>query len=177
MSIEQFLLALVPSLLLCFFGLKLRRLAMAVIFFGIGFYLIRDFGGPYITNSAFLLTTEIACGLILAAISFSIEKLAIFIVVSYAGFQFMASFLDTSVWYYFLVAIAVGVILGAISAKFYKTMIILATSYIGALEATKVIIPYFSLASQPYFFLCIIALFLLGTIFQFNTNQNIPITG
>ena len=163
------------GVLSCFFGLKMRRLVFAIAFFAFGF-IVSQYLAPVIDNGTLLLTLRIVAGFLCALISFSIEKVVIFLYMFLTGFQFVQAFCNIEVWYYLLLAIVVGLVLAFLSLKLYKLLIILSTAMSGALILAVLTISYFP-ALAPYQFIVTLVFMALGTIFQFSTNHNMTMSG
>ena len=173
-SLLIFVIAIV-GFLSCFFGLKMRKLVFAVAFFAFGFSLAR-YLAPVIDNGSLLLTLRIVAGFICALISFSIEKIVIFLYMFLTGFQFVQAFCNIEIWYYLLLAIVVGLILAFLSLKLFKLLIILSTAMSGALILATITVSYLPVF-EPYEFIVTLVFTALGTIFQFSNNRNMTMNG
>lgn len=175
-TLINLMISLIPAILLCFFGLKLRKVALAIIWFLIGWNLAGSIATSYLTGEFLIITVQIAVALICAAVSFSLEKTSIFIALFAVGF-ISVYMLTPHVWYYILLAAVVGVVLGILSIKLYKPVIILTTSYSGAATVAPAIISHFALANDPYYLLILLGVMIVGALFQFSNNRNVPVTG
>lgn len=165
----------VLGILYCFCGLKTRKLALAIMFFSIGYSL----GGVLalaVGNPDLIGVLGIVVAVILILLIFKFEKIFVCIYLFNEGFQLVESFFDTDVGTYFFLAMVVGVLLAALSFKLFKVLLILSTAIRGGLVLaiiSTILVP----ALAPFELIITIGLIALGTIFQFSDNRNMTLDG
>ena len=157
------------GLLLCFAGNKLKNKLMAIVWFVVGYLLLKEIL-PVIVPTIdfkFLLVGSVLGGLIFAFFSFELTSLSEYIIGFAAGFFVATTFLGFT-----LVGIVVGIVAGLICAgiawKFAKYIIIIATAYIGASLVAPLIPQLISNLPIGAEYLALI-LFVFGAIVQFLT--------
>ncbi len=157
----------IVGLIICFGGYKLKGKIMAVIWFVVGYLLVKTLLPIIAVNldSKILLLITILGGLIFAFFSFELTSISEYLIGFFAGFTIATSFLGTE-----LVGIIVGIVAGLICAiiaqKFAKYIIILATAYIGATLVAPLLPQLVPNLGIEVSFISL-ALFAIGAIVQF----------
>ena len=164
------IIEVIVGLIICLGGYKLKSKIMAVIWFVIGYLLVKTFLPVIITgmDSKVLFLITILGGLIFAFFSFELTSISEYLIGFFAGFTIATSFLGTG-----LVGIIVGVVAGLVCAiiaqKFAKYIIILATAYIGATLVAPLLpqlVPNLGIEVS----IISLVLFVIGAIVQFLTT-------
>lgn len=167
------LIAIAIGVFLCLFGYKLKRVAFVIIWFVIGYYLM-SLIAPKLTNDPTWQTLlPIAAGVVLGVMGFSLEKLCIFAVATYAVSTTLIDTLMLVEVPHIALAIAAGVIVGCIAIKLIKPLGIITTAFSGAKLIAKYSIAELALAHYPNFPMILIAAAAIGIIFQFKSCKHL----
>ena len=158
------------GLCLCFAGYKFKNYIMWLVWFAVGYLLVKQFGPSLISDYKILFLAEILGGLILAVFSFDLTVITEYLLAFFAGFTLVTSFMGYTVLGIIL-GVVVGLLLAAVAYKFTKYIIILATSYIGATLIAPFILAIFTALTIKLPVLTII-LFVIGVIVQLLTNRS-----
>ncbi len=157
----------IVGVLLCFCGYRFKDTLMAVIWFVIGYLLVKQFGPYFLTDPKFLFVGSILGGLILAVFSFDLTAISEYLIGFYAGFTAITSFLGMT-----LIGIVIGVVVGVVCAliaqRFSKYIVILATAYLGASMIAPMIPKVMTIGLNVSVIALI--LFVIGALVQFLTN-------
>jgi len=157
------------GLCLCFGGYRFRKYLMGVIWFIIGYLLVKQFGPLLIHDTKMLFLCEILGGLILAVFSFDLTVLSEYLIGLYAGFSLVTSFTGITLIGVIL-GIIVGIILAFIAQRFSKYIIIVCTAYLGATLIQPLLpVVFKQITLQPM--LIVGLLFVVGLIVQLLTNM------
>jgi len=164
------IIGIVVGILLAFYGYKLEKYLVIIAAFALGFTLVKDFGPQFITDSKVLLLVEILIGCVFALISIKIEKLAIFLGVTYLVYMAIGAYLPiTDVILYTVVRIAIALIVGAIATMYIKPILIVVTGIAGAAFVQQYATQLFSIPTLVITIVTVlIAVF--GIIYQFKNN-------
>ena len=167
------LLALIVSLLLCYFGYRMLRFWMAALGFLCGFSLGAALLGAVLPDRQWYYYAGAAMiGLVLAFLAYKIYLVGVFIVCgAVAGitvYSFVTQYALPQILPQ-LIAILSFILFGVLAVRFNKTVIILATSAAGAYYATRALVSLVdSLAASPtYQMITIAALAGSGILLQF----------
>lgn len=171
------LVAILIGVVLAFGGYRLKRIAMSIIWFVIGFSLVAHFAPNLIADPFWQMVLQIAVGAILALVGISIEKLAVSLTAGIVVTWFIIQhFGPVTSWVLPCIAIACGVVAGTIAVWMMKPAIIIFTAIEGAnLIASNVVslLPE-NIASIPYLFIILFAIiFIVGAGWQWNNCKNI----
>lgn len=167
------LLAILIGILLCLSGYKIQKFLTTIIWFIIGFELAKLIGVHFISDANTLLIIEVVAGIILASVGFKLEKLALFITVSYLVFQTIAPYMHLIGYTEEIRLIAQGVIsllVGALSVLCIKPILIIITSLAGA-SLIKEAIPTFIALDANILLIAFAVIALVGIMIQFKTNE------
>ena len=130
-SIPIELVALGIGVFLCLFGYRLKKIAMTVIWFVIGFFLVSLFVDKIIDDQIWQLILCGVGGLVLSMFGLTIEKFAIFVTVGATfALTILQSFGPPTDWVLPAISIAIGVTAGAFATWLMKPMLILATALV-----------------------------------------------
>ena len=167
------LIAIALGVFLCLFGYKLKRVAFVIIWFAIGYYLMALVAPKMTSDPTWQQILPIAAGVVLGVLGFSLEKLCIFAVATYAvSTTLIDTFLITDPLYIAL-AIAAGVIVGVIAVKLIKPVGIITTAFSGAKLIAKYSIAELAIAHYPNFPVILLATAIIGIFFQFKSCKHL----
>ncbi len=168
MEFFNFLLGILPGSVGCFFGLKMRRIVLALAWFVVGYFGLAFF----IENSAIAdslkIVLQIGLGLVLAIFSTKLQKASWFILLFVVGFSMILIALPDA-WYTTVIAIIVGIIFGAIAVYVYEPMIVISTALMGAYSIAVSISNFFGLNSLIALVIIFIVLAASGIYVQFSS--------
>lgn len=171
---------LVITLLGCFFGYKLSRLFMSLTGFLTGIVLGNVISSHFLhTQGTATALVLILCGALVAALSFYIYRIGIFILCFGLAFAAGSSFFPFTGDLQFFLCILTGLVTGVLAVKFMRPVIILSSAIVcgscasGLLPSADKylglhILP--SMSTLGTFGLCFI-LCVLGILFQFFTTK------
>lgn len=164
------LIAVLLGLLFCFSGYKVQKFLITVVWFVIGFEIVKIVGPRFITNSNTLLIAEIIAGFILASVGFKLEKMALFVTVAYLTYITVSPYItgfEKEV--NLIVQGVVSLVAGGLSILFIKPILILATSISGAGVIYQALPAIVKLDGQLLLIVVVIVA-VLGIIVQFKSN-------
>lgn len=170
MNLGTFLLSIIPSGISCFFGFKLQRLFLCLVWFLTGYCITQAIFGAFQIESIFAVIISIIMGFVLAICSLKLQKAAFFILLFLTGYLSIY-FFTSHVWYNTILAIVFGGVLGALAVKLYEPMIILFTSLTGAFSIMNVITQFFHLEMIVYEILIFLVFAGLGLWYQVTCYQ------
>ena len=169
----------IAGVLLLFLGYRIKKVGFFIIWFLIGFNLMRILMPAINSVSPDAIKTElwqnllpIAGGLLLALLGFSIEKLCVGGMVFAMIIMLTAQYFGTDIQTLVIGAI-IGVVLAGLAVTLMKPTIIVATSLMGAYTLALAIFKFSSLDFQTYYFPLLIGLTILGSAVQFATTKRI----
>ncbi len=168
MELFNFLLGILPGSVTCFFGLKMKKLVLAISWFMIGYFGLAFFIEHASMDSTLKIILQVALGLVFALISTKLQKTAWFISLFVIGFV-MISLTLPEAWYTLLIAIVVGITFGVIAIYLYEPMIAVATSLGGAYSITMSVANYFNFNKLIFIVIPFIVLAILGLYVQFSS--------
>ena len=176
--IPEAIITIALALIVCFFGYKLKKIALFIIWFIIGYHLGKMIPASAVNNDQLWLTVlPLATGLLASMLSLSIERLCVALLAGAIGF-FVTMNLIFGEAYVFMpnvvIAIAVAVVLGCLSAGLIKPMSIIITAIGGAYYAATSAVaafPALVIASLPMALILTCVLATLGIVFQFSSNK------
>ncbi len=184
MEITTSLLSIILSVVLCFFGYKLKRVAFAIAWFIIGFRLA-TVGLPYITpyfppeiDPFFIEILPLLIGLLCSLIGASIERLCIFLIA--LGVTYVTYFNLVKTGSAELTAMGlglcavIGTIIGMISVSIMRPAIILLTAYVGGQQIGNILITLFNVPTNALLAsIILIGVMVAGAIYQFKTTKHL----
>ncbi len=158
------------GLILLFAGYKFKSKLMAVIWFVVGYLLVKTLLPVFITgiDPKILFLITVLGGLIFAFFSFELTSISEYIIGFIAGFTIVTSFLGTGLLG-IIVGVIAGLILAGIAYKFAKYIIILATAYVGAYLVAPVVPQIITNLGIETSVIALV-LFVVGAIVQFLTT-------
>lgn len=175
--VPEIVIMIVLSLIVCFFGYKLKKIALFIIWFIIGYQLGKMIPASAVNNDQLWMTVlPLATGLLASMLSLSIERLCVSLLAGAVGF-FATINLGFGGVYTFMpnvvVAIAVAVVLGCIAVAAIKPMSILVTAISGGYYAATWIaqLSFVSSLNLPMALILTCVLATLGAVFQFSSNK------
>lgn len=167
------LIAIALGVFLCLFGYKLKRVAFVIIWFAIGFYLM-TLVAPRFTNDAnWLKILPILSGIVFGVFGFSLEKICIFAVATYAVSTTLIDTFQVENPLFIGLAIAGGVLIGIAAVKFIKPFGIITTAFSGAKLIAKYSLSAFPLAHYPNFVIILLAAATIGMLYQFKSCKHL----
>lgn len=173
-SIPTEIIAILIGAFLLFFGYRLKKIALTIIWFLVGYYLVSLFVDKIVADQLWQFILCCVGGLVLGMFGMTIERFAVFVTVGVAfGLSFMQTFSFEPQWALIAVAVAVGVVAGVIGVWLIKPMIILATSIEGASLVLINAFALLSIAKPEWYFILFLATAAFGAIFQWNSCRNI----
>ncbi len=175
MQIPVGIVALIVGALLLLFGYRIKKIAMTIIWFILGYYLVSLFVDKLVSAEIWQVILCCVGGLVLAMFSMTIEKLAIFITVTAS---FSLAIIDAfgasdPAWILPVIAIAVGVVAGVLATWFIKPMIIVATAVSGARLVASNGLAMIGHGAPQYFILVFCVLAIFGAVFQWRSCKHI----
>lgn len=175
-TIPTEIITIIIGLFLLFFGYRLKKIAITIIWFIVGFWLVQQFIG-YIHIESQLWQFIICClgGLVLGVFGMTIEKFAVFVTVGVTfGMSVMQTFGPAADWTLPAIAVAVGVVAGVIAAGLIKPMVIIATSIEGSYLALTYTLSLLNVAKPEGLYpVALLAIAAVGIVFQWNSCRNI----
>ena len=173
-TIPTEIIALIIGAFLLLFGYRLKKIAITLIWFLVGFWIVSLFVDKIVADQMWQLILCCVGGLILGMFGMTIEKFAVFVTV---GVTFCMSVIENfgpaTDWTLWAIAVAVGVVAGVIAVWLIKPMVILAT----VVEGSRLIIinalALLGWAQPPYYIVIFLALAAVGAIFQWNNCRHI----
>lgn len=183
MDYVSIIIGIVISIVLCFFGYRLKRIAFAIVWFVIG-YNIAQFLLPYVTpfmqgiDQLFINLLPFLVGILCAFIGVTIERACIFLMgigIALLTYRYLVTYgiVELS-WLTFGIAFIIGVAIGTVSVNLIRPAIILLTSYVGGnqLAATAVsLIP--AINNATVYMVLIIVFATLGAFYQFKSTKHL----
>lgn len=129
----ELIIAVLVGLLTCFAGYRIKRIAFAIIWFIIGYWLVKTYLPNVVEDPFWQWILQVAAGALLSLVGLSIEKLAVGLTAAVVvGHFILQHFGPATDWVLPAVAIAIGVVAGAIAVALMKPAIIIYTAFFGA---------------------------------------------
>lgn len=183
MDYVSIIIGIIISIVLCFFGYRLKRIAFAIVWFVIGLDL-GNFLLPHVTpymqgiDPFFINILPFLVGLLMSLIGISVERVCIFLIgigltlITY--FNFVDSGALELSWLTFGIAIIVGCVIGTVAIGIMRPAIILLTSYAGGTQLASSIISLIPAISNPTTSLIItIIMVVVGAFYQFRSTKHL----
>ena len=168
MELFNFLLGILPGSITCFLGLKMRKIALALSWFIVGYYILGFFIEHFAINEILKFVLQIGLGIILSLLSLKLQKIGWFILVFAIGFSMIFISLPEN-WSSLIIAIVVGLIFGILAFHLYETMIAISTALGGAYSIALSVTNYFNLNNITYFIIIFTLLGLAGLYVQLSS--------
>ncbi len=164
------LIAILLGLLFCFSGYRVQKFLITVVWFVIGYEIVRLVCSEYITNKDTLLIIEIIAGFILASVGYKLEKLALFVTVAYLTYITISPYITFFSKEMNLLAQGVAALLmGGLSIILIKPILIIATSVSGA-SIFYQYLPVIVNLDAKILLIVAVVIAVLGIIVQFKSN-------
>lgn len=172
------LIAIALGIFLCLFGYKLKRVAFVIIWFAIGYFLTKYLAPNFTNDPNWLQILPILGGIVLGVFGFSLEKICIFAVATYAVSTTLIDAFNVDDPLFIGLAIAGGVLVGIAAVKFIKPFGIITTALSGAKLVAKYSIIELATVNHPIphnpnFFIILIAAAVIGMLYQFKTCKHL----
>jgi hypothetical protein len=172
----ELIIAILIGLLTCFAGYKIKRIAFAIIWFIIGYWLVKTYLPNVIDNQFWQWILQVAAGALLSLIGLSIEKLAVsFTAGIVVTFFILQHFGPATDWTLPAIAIAIGVVTGVVAVSLMKPAIIIYTAFFGANLLSTAIVGFIPaearFAGLEYILLG--AFMVGGAVYQFKSCKNL----
>lgn len=181
LQIPEIVLMAIAGLLLLFFGYRIKKVGVFIIWFLIGFNLMGllmpaiNSVAPeaVVTSELYQILLPIAGGLLLAMLGFTIEKICIGGIVFGLTLIIVSEYFGTELSTLAVGAI-IGVILGGVAVMMMKPAIIIASSLMGGYVLTLAILTWFKdIDAAAFYFPLLIGISLIGIVTQFITTSKI----
>ena len=173
-TIPTEIIALIIGAFLLLFGYRLKKIAITLIWFLVGFWVVSLFVDKIVADQMWQLILCCVGGLILGMFGMTIEKFAVFVTV---GVTFCMSVIENfgpaTDWTLWAIAVAVGVVAGVIAVWLIKPMVILATVVEGSRLIIVNALALLGWAQPSYYIVIFLALAAVGAIFQWNNCRHI----
>ena len=180
LQMPEVIVMAIAGLLLLFLGYRIKKVGFFIIWFLIGFNLMRILMPAINTVAPDAMKTDlwqtllpIAGGLLLAFFGFSIEKLCVggmvFGLVLMLTMQYFGTEIQTLV-----IGAILGIVLGGFAVTLMKPTIIIATALMGAYTLVLAVFKFTSsLDPAVFYFPLLIGFTAVGSVVQFLTTKNI----
>lgn len=172
------LASILIGVILAFGGYRLKRIAMSIIWFVIGYSVVQTYAPNLIADPFWQFVLQIAAGALLSLVGLSIEKLAVSLTAGVVVFWFALNhFGPATSWTLPAIAIAAGTVAGMIAVWMMKPAIIIFTAIEGAnLIASNIItlLPSNITAAVPQLFMILFfIIFAVAASWQWHSCKNI----
>ena len=172
------IIAIALGVFLCLYGYKLKRVAFVIIWFAIGYYLMALIAPRFTNDPNWLKILPILSGIVLGVFGFSLEKLCIFAVATYAVSTTLIDTFQVDNPLFIGLAVAGGVLVGIAAVKFIKPFGIITTAFSGAklvakysiLELTAINHP---IPHYPSFVIILLGAAVIGMLYQFKSCKHL----
>ena len=169
------------GLLVCLFGYRIKKVAFFILWFILGYNLMRFFMPtltgwmPILDSSLWQNLLPIAIGLLFALLGFTIEKICVsgicFCLVMVIGMRYFGTDMLT-----IALCALVGLIVGALAVRLMKPSIIAISSIVGAYVLTITLFALFPelIVNEKILYFPILAgIAMIGAIFQVTTTKHV----
>ena len=172
------IIAIALGVFLALYGYKLKRVAFVIIWFAIGYYLASLLAPNITSDPTWQKLIPICAGVVLGIFGFSLEKLCIFAVATYAVSTTLIDTFVLSEPLYIGLAIAAGVIAGIFAIKLIKPFGIITTAFSGAKLIAKYSIIELAAVNHPIphypsFIIILLAVAVIGMSYQFKSCKHL----
>lgn len=173
-TIPTEVIALIIGAFLLLFGYRVKKIAITIIWFIVGYWLVSLFVDKIVADQMWQLILCCVGGLVLGMFGMTIEKFAVFVTVGVAfGMSVIQNFGPVTDWTLPAIAVAVGVVAGVLGVWLIKPMIILST----AIEGSRLVLinglALLGVAQPEWYLIAFLAVAAVGIIFQWNTCRRI----
>lgn len=183
MEMYEIIIGIILSIVLCFFGYRLKRIAFAIVWFVIG-YNLGDFLLPYVTpymqgiDPFFISILPLLVGLLMSLIGISVERVCVFLIgvgltlITYRMF-IEAGTVELS-WITFGIAVIIGCVVGTVAISIMRPAIIILTSYAGGTQLAAAIAGFVpALNNATAYLVLTIAMVVIGAVYQFKSTKHL----
>lgn len=158
----------IVGLLICFAGLKMARVITAVIGFLVGAGIGVGAAAAIGAEKATLVVVVLACGIVLAALSFFVYRVGAFFTAFFGSMGVLGMIVGSASVPILIILLVVSLILGILAAIFIEPIIIVITAVAGGMSAGILIPQIAGMDSFPWIgYIIGAALSLLGMALQF----------
>jgi len=173
-SIPLEIIALIIGCFLLLFGYRIKKVALTIIWFLVGYWLVSLFIDQIIADQLWQFILCCVGGLVLGMFGLTIEKFAIFITVGVTfAMSVMQNFGPAADWTLPAIAIAIGVVAGVIGVWLIKPMLILATAIEGARLVAVYGLALLKLPQPEWYWVLLFSVAAFGVIFQWRNCRNL----
>lgn len=174
-TIPTGIVAIIIGLFLLFFGYRVKKIAITVIWFVVGYWLVSQFANQIVQDQFWQFLLCCTGGLVLGIFGMTIEKFAVFLTVGVTfGMSVMQNFGPATDWTLPAIAVAVGVVAGVIAVWLIKPMIIIATSVEGSYLVLNYALSMLNVSPESSLrLIAFLAIAAVGIVFQWNNCRNI----
>ena len=180
LNTPELIVMVIFGALLLLFGYRIKKVAFFIIWFLIGFNLMRllmpwvnSVAGPGVAGSdlwQFLL--PVAGGLLLAMLGFTIEKICV------AGIVFGTTLMVTSQYFgtdiqVLVIGAIIGIILAGVAVMLMKPAIIIVSALMGAYVITIAVLHWANIDAVTYYFPLLLGISVIGATAQFLTTKRL----
>lgn len=181
LNTPELIVMVIFGALLLLFGYRIKKVAFFIIWFLIGFNLMRiimpwvnSVAGPGVAGSdlwQFLL--PVAGGLLLAMLGFTIEKICV------AGIVFGTTLMVTSQYFFgtdiqvLVIGAIIGIILAGVAVMLMKPAIIIVSALMGAYVITIAVLHWANIDAVAYYFPLLLGIAVIGATAQFLTTKRL----
>lgn len=165
------LILCIIGLILCLCGYKIQKVVITLTWFLLGFNISAGLLPYLISNETTVLVTSLVIGVVLGILGFSLEKLALFITVSYLSYLFLENILDFETLYLNILIRAGGALLiGALSILLLKPILI-SVSILGGVSVIYANFPLLVNVSEKANIIICIAIVVFSFVYQIKTTK------
>lgn len=168
------IITLCIGLAICFYGLKLKKIAVILIWFAFGYYISSYIIDTFdiVISSEYAPYIPLLAGSILGLIGLSLVKKGLYIAAAFLGYMVISNLNMFDKNMNIILGIILGVILIFLASKFLKPVIIFCTAIGGAslaINASKILVIGLQ---EKIFTIAFIILAVIGIVTQFDNNKS-----
>lgn len=159
------------GLILCLCGYKIQKVVITLTWFLLGFNLSASLLPNIISSETTVLITSLVIGVITGIFGFKLEKLALFITVSYLSYLFLENILQFDTQYLnILIRCGGSLLIGALSIVLLKPILI-TVSILGGVSIIYSNLPLLiDISSKVNIIICIIII-IISFVYQLKTTK------
>lgn len=168
------LVTLLIGLAICLYGFKLKKVAVALIWFAFGYYIANYIIGTFgiVLTEEYAFAVPIIAGCILGLIGLTLVKVGIYLAAGLISYMFITNLGMFDQTICIILGIVVGAIIVFLASKFLKPVIIICTSIGGASLVTKAAKVLVLGLNANIFTIVFIILAIIGIATQFDRNHS-----
>lgn len=165
------LILCIIGIILCLCGYKIQKVVITLTWFLLGFNLSAALLPNIISDETTVLITSLIIGVVTGIFGFKLEKLALFITVSYLAYLVLENLLDFDSTYINILARGgIALLIGALSIILLKPILI-TVSILGGVSLIYTNLPLLINMSQQINIIICIALIIISFIYQIKTTK------